>query len=138
MNKQIKKVCNLCKILENPQYAFSPVVLKERIKGLRHTCQPPQQPVENKGWEEDIEKRFIKWAEERDDDWWENEQERISIWDFRIMFDFFKEEFSQQRTQERKRILDLMDGIVFDSNKKNSEQFKEFEKLMDSLKEEHE
>lgn len=38
---------------------------------------------------EEIEKDFIKWAEDRDDDWWENGNGHFSIWDFRIMADFF-------------------------------------------------
>lgn len=34
------------------------------------------------------EKRFLEWVKARDDDWWEDEA-RISIWDFRIMQEFF-------------------------------------------------
>ena len=37
------------------------------------------------------EGRFLKWVEARDDDWWED-QARISIWDFRIMQEFFLED----------------------------------------------
>ena len=37
---------------------------------------------------------FIKWAESRDDDWWEDGEGHISIWDVRVMFDFIKEELN--------------------------------------------
>ena len=45
-------------------------------------------------WRKGVEKRFIVWALSRDDDWWEEGQGHVSIWDIRIMIDFFKEELS--------------------------------------------
>lgn len=56
----------------------------------------------NKSLEEQ-EKRFLKWVETRDDDWWED-QARISIWDFRIMQDFFKEEIDSSLAQYKREI----------------------------------
>ena len=59
----------------------------------------------NKGdisnWREGQERRFIAWALARDDDWWEEGNGHISIWDFRIMQDFFDEELQLQREQIR-------------------------------------
>lgn len=49
------------------------------------------------------ERRFIAWVEARDDDWWED-QERISIWDFRIMQDFFKEDFKSLLQEIREKV----------------------------------
>lgn len=56
-----------------------------------------------------IEERFIKWAEARDDDWWED-QARISIWDFRIMNDFFKEELDSL-AQEVEKMFEEYQGL---------------------------
>lgn len=44
------------------------------------------------------EKRFLKWVESRDDDWWEDEA-RISIWDFRVMQEFFNEDLLTTLTE---------------------------------------
>ena len=38
-----------------------------------------------------LEAEFIKWAEARDDDWWEKGEGHFSVWDVRIMLEFFKE-----------------------------------------------
>ena len=51
-----------------------------------------------------IEERFIKWAEARDDDWWED-QARIDIWDFRIMLDFFKDELAEAEKKGREEAV---------------------------------
>lgn len=40
------------------------------------------------------EKRFMDWVNERDDDWWEDGQ-RISVWDFRVMQEFFLDDLKQ-------------------------------------------
>lgn len=56
------------------------------------------------------EPAFLKWAESRDDDWWED-QARISIWDARIFYDFFSEYFASQRTQDREEIIKDIEKI---------------------------
>lgn len=50
--------------------------------------------IEEKLNSKEQEKRFLEWVNARDDDWWEDEA-RISIWDFRIMKEFFNEDFEQ-------------------------------------------
>jgi len=37
-----------------------------------------------------LEAEFIKWAEARDDDWWEKGEGHISIWDVRVILEFFR------------------------------------------------
>lgn len=54
------------------------------------------------------EQKFIKWAEARDDDWWENGQGHFSIWDFRIILDFFLPEISQERLEAKREIIDAI------------------------------
>lgn len=49
--------------------------------------------------DKDQEERFLEWAEARDDDWWDNGTGAISIWDFRIMQDFIKEELSSREKE---------------------------------------
>ncbi len=107
MTKQIKKECKLCEILENPQYAFSPVVLKERIKGLSHTCQPPQQPVENKGWEEFFKKYFRHMG---DNLWAFNpEEEKSPYFSDNLYKDISL--LSLQRIQERDLLIEKIEGM---------------------------
>lgn len=53
----------------------------------------------------DQEKRFLKWVNSRDDDWWED-QARIDIWDFRVMQDFFNEDFTQALSQSKKDVIE--------------------------------
>lgn len=52
--------------------------------------------------EETMEERFIKWAEARDDDWWEGGTGHFDIWDARIMFDFIRQELAQQKVEDKK------------------------------------
>lgn len=44
------------------------------------------------------EKRFLEWVKARDDDWWEDEA-RISIWDFRVMQEFFNKDLLTTLTE---------------------------------------
>jgi hypothetical protein len=83
--------------------------------------------------EKEQEKRFIAWANSRDDDWWEDGQ-RFGIWDFRIMQEFFKEdyrltlqqtreaviaevEFQAKQFNEKVNIYDMSSGAIDDDNK---------------------
>lgn len=58
------------------------------------------------------EERFIEWVKARDDDWWED-QARISIWDFRVMQEFFLEELKtiEERAREEERRFITCDCI---------------------------
>lgn len=52
----------------------------------------------DKNWE----KRFMDWVSQRDDDWWEDQQ-RISIWDIRVVKEFFDIEKVHAVAEERER-----------------------------------
>lgn len=56
----------------------------------------------DKNWE----KRFMDWVSQRDDDWWEDQQ-RISIWDIRVVKEFFDIEKVHAVAEERERIIEL-------------------------------
>lgn len=64
---------------------------------------PPSIPPDQRKIGFDLEKRFINWALARDDDWWEEGQGHISIWDVRVMLGFFKEENSHLLSQIKER-----------------------------------
>ncbi len=78
--------------------------LRPIIKGNDTELLVGGNPTSQEPWEKDIEKRFIQWAQSRDDDWWENGQGHICIWDFRIMLDFFQQELSSQRRTLLKKV----------------------------------
>lgn len=60
----------------------------EKVLFKKRTDMKPNQPT----LAQEMEKRFVKWAEARDDVWWEEGQGHISIWDVRVMLDFVAEE----------------------------------------------
>lgn len=71
-------------------------------KGVPMTSQQDQMfshSVSNPPEGDNLEKKFITWALARDDDWWEEGQGHISIWDVRVMLDFFKQELQSQRKE---------------------------------------
>lgn len=59
----------------------------------------------------DLEKEFIAWAEARDDDWWENGT-RISIWDFRVMLDFFLPKLAQAEQEGQIKMFNRLYSVV--------------------------
>lgn len=71
------------------------------------------------------EERFIAWTLARDDDWWEEGHGHFSIWDFRIIQEFFKEEITNALNQERElkeefkqklNVYDISSGGIDDDN----------------------
>lgn len=83
------------------------------------------------------EKRFLEWVKARDDDWWEDEA-RISIWDFRIMQEFFKEEITNALNQQREEIVgeikkEVGQIVLEGKEKEQLAQFYFFEKVMKVL-----
>lgn len=65
------------------------------------------------------EKRFLEWVKARDDDWWDEEYDgdkssRLSIWDFRVMQEFFKEEITNALNQQREQIVGEIRELMID------------------------
>lgn len=58
------------------------------------------------------EKRFLEWVKARDDDWWEDEA-RISIWDFRVMQEFFNKDLLTTLTEFEREITERIKGLQF-------------------------
>ena len=63
-------------------------------------------PKDMNDWE--LEKRFIVWAESRDDDWWNDGNGSCNIWDVRIMLDFVKRELASQEA----RLVEKINKII--------------------------
>ena len=66
--------------------------------------------------EQEQEKRFLEWVKARDDDWWDeaydgDESSRISIWDFRVMQEFFREEVNRAREEVVEEFRDEIDML---------------------------
>src|SRR3989337_3325766 len=74
---------------------------------MTHTPPTTKNPQTKQQWEE-IEKRFIAWALARDDDWWEEGQGHISIWDVRIMLDFFKQELHTAKQEVLQEVEEMV------------------------------
>lgn len=59
-----------------------------------------------------LEAEFIKWAEARDDDWWEKGEGHISIWDVRVILEFFHSQQLELLEKIKKWLIDQELGEI--------------------------
>lgn len=78
------------------------------------------------------EKRFLEWVKARDDDWWEDEA-RISIWDFRVMQEFFNEDLFNTLTEFEREIREDMFKIDQPTLGEAQRKFEQLHHKADSL-----
>lgn len=77
----------------------------------------PQTTTDDAISAKDIERKFVKWAEARDDDWW-GENGHVGIWDVRIIIEFFVREVlpsirSQSEADGARKERERLDRKVF-------------------------